>query len=363
MNARLISIGTAVPRYAITQEDSALMAGQISRATAEHSRVVTTLYRRASIQHRGSVLLENGRADGRLGQTFFPCASNDDDRGPGTDARSRRYMEEAPALAVSASARALAAAGLQAGQVTHLVTVSCTGFAAPGVDAALIDALALTRSVERTHVGFMGCHGAINGLRVARAFAHGDPEARVLVCAVELCSLHFHYAPDPEKVVANAIFADGAAAAVIAGGGGGPPSRQLSDVGSFLVPGSAEAMTWRIGDHGFEMTLSARVPSLISSHLRNWLVAWLATKGLALDDVESWAVHPGGPRVLSTVGACLELPPEALIESRRVLAEHGNMSSPTILFILERVLRCSKGGPCVAMAFGPGLCIEAALLR
>src|SRR5262249_24576482 len=154
---------------------------------------------------------------------------------------------------------ALAHSGLAARQLTHLVTVSCTGFFAAGVDRVLIHDLGLAPTVQRTHVGYMGCHGAINGLRVARAFA-GEPDARVLLCAVELCSLHYHYGWNPQKMVANALFADGAAAVVGAPAGAAPAGAwQVTAAGSCLLPDSADAMRWTVGDHGFGMTLSKRV--------------------------------------------------------------------------------------------------------
>jgi predicted naringenin-chalcone synthase len=137
---------------------------------------------------------------------------------------------------------------------------------------------------------------------------------------------------------------------------------RLAASGTFLMPDSAEAMTWRIGDHGFRMTLSARVPELIKTHLRPWLTGWLNSHGLALEDVASWAVHPGGPRILDAVESALGLPPEENAVARSVLREHGNMSSPTILFILERMRAEGARGPCVALAFGPGLAVEVALL-
>jgi predicted naringenin-chalcone synthase len=128
------------------------------------------------------------------------------------------------------------------------------------------------------------------------------------------------------------------------------------------MPDSAEAMTWRIGDHGFRMTLSARVPELIQTHLRGWLTGWLAEQGLERSDIASWAVHPGGPRILDAVESALGLEPEQNAVARSVLREHGNMSSPTILFILDRMRREGARGPCVALAFGPGLAVEVALL-
>jgi predicted naringenin-chalcone synthase len=240
--------------------------------------------------------------------------------------------------------------------------VTCTGFFAPGLDLALIRGLGLPATVERTQVGFMGCHGALNGLRAARAYFEADPSVRVLLCATELCCIHYHYGWHPQKVVANAIFSDGSAALV---GGPSPAtgSWRVAATGSCLLPDSAEAMTWTIGDHGFEMTLAKRVPGLIATHLRPWLEGWLARQGLTIERIGSWAIHPGGPRILSAVQESLELPAEATAVARQVFAEHGNMSSPTVLFIIDRLRRLQAPLPCLAMGFGPGLMAEAVLLR
>jgi predicted naringenin-chalcone synthase len=272
------------------------------------------------------------------------------------------YAERAVPLADQASRAALAAASLPASAVTHLVTVSCTGFLAPGVDVALIGRLGLSTNVERTHIGFMGCQGALNGLRVARALAQ-TPSARVLVCAVELCGLHFQYSSEPDTIVANSLFADGAAAAVIGAAGSGQDGCwRVSANGAGLIADSLDAMTWSIGTHGFSMTLSPRVPSLIEEHLRPWMTSWLATHGFDLNDVRSWAIHPGGTRILSATERALGLDPAAAAASRDILATCGNMSSPTVLFVIEAMMARSASRPCVALAFGPGLSIEAALL-
>jgi predicted naringenin-chalcone synthase len=230
------------------------------------------------------------------------------------------------------------------------------------VDFELIAELGLAATVERTHVGFMGCHGALNGLRVASAFTGADPAARVLLCAVELCSLHYHYGWDPKRLVANALFADGAAALVgVSPSVGLPGAWRAEASGSCLFPDSAYAMTWNIGDHGFEMTLSTRVPDLIGRHLRSWLETWLVRHRLRVSEIGSWAIHPGGPRVLTAVEKALGLSPEVSTVSREVFACCGNMSSPTVLFILDRLRRCGGARPCVALGFGPGLVVEAHL--
>jgi predicted naringenin-chalcone synthase len=289
-----------------------------------------------------------------------------DDRGPTTLERMRHYVAGAAPLAVAAARQALERAELLPSAITHLITVSCTGFHAPGVDVQLIQELHLSPYTQRTQVGFMGCQGALNGLRVARAFAESDASARVLLCCVELCSLHYHYGWDPQKMIANAIFADGAAAVVGSGCvSAGPESSpwQLVASGSCLFPGSAQAMTWRVGDHGFEMTLSKSVPGLIARHLRPWLEEWLGQQGMALEEVASWAIHPGGPKILDAVEDSLQLSAAAASSSREVFTQYGNMSSPTVLFILQRLAEKGMPRPCVALGFGPGLTVEAALFQ
>jgi prepilin-type processing-associated H-X9-DG protein len=208
----------------------------------------------------------------------------------------------------------------------------------------------------------MGCHGALNALRVAQSFIAAEPAARVLLCCTELCSLHYQYGWDQEQVVANTLFADGSAAVVLgAEAEHRPEAWRLGGCASCVLPDSDREMTWRITDHGFAMTLSPRVPELIREQLRPWLNAWLREHGLRLEDVKSWAIHPGGPRVLQATVEALGLPASVADASYAVLAEHGNMSSATVLFVVRRLQQQGAAPPCVALAFGPGLTAEAAL--
>jgi predicted naringenin-chalcone synthase len=270
-----------------------------------------------------------------------------------------RYEQEAGKLAARACTFALGDASIEPSRITHLVTVSCTGLFSPGLDAELIEQLGLPRDVGRLNLGFMGCHGALNGLHAASALAQSAPDACVLLCCVELCSLHFCYGWNPQQVVANALFADGAAAAILSREN--DPGLHLQDTASLLTHDSADAMTWRIGDHGFEMGLSLEVPKRIRASLREWLEPWLASHDLAINDVAQWAIHPGGPEIIQAATDSLGLPAEAGVHSRAILAEHGNMSSPTVLFILQRMRAAEASGPIVALGFGPGLMFEAAL--
>jgi predicted naringenin-chalcone synthase len=353
----IAGIGTAVPPHRIAQADAAEIAQRFSCETAAQERLFQSMYRRAGVETRHSVVLDTstGELDGR--QSFYGPEN------PTTRDRMRKYEAEAGVLAVAAGEAALRDASVMPARVTHLVTVSCSGFYAPSFDIALIKQLGLSADVARTHVGFMGCHGALNGLRVANAFLDADRSACVLLCAVELCSLHHQYGWDSDRIVANALFADGAGALVGVTGEAIPArAYRVVATGSTLIEDSEDAMSWRIGDHGYQMTLSPRVPELIGRHLKPWLERWLGQHGLSFDTVGSWAVHPGGPRILSAFGEATGLDRAAIADSYAVLAEYGNMSSPTILFILDRMRQGKAPRPMVALAFGPGLAVEAALL-
>jgi predicted naringenin-chalcone synthase len=368
MTLAILGLGTALPTTTISQDDALRLARCLCCRTDEHATWLPTMYGGTGIRTRrlalGADLIRDLLGGTRESCSPFLPTGAPDDRGPTTAERMEHYARLAPPLALAAGRRALDAAGLAGLDITHLVTVSCTGFVAPGIDLALIEGLDLAWTVERTHVGYMGCHGGLNGLRVARAFTGSAPRSRVLLVAVELCSLHYHYGWDPQRMVANALFADGAAALVgVPTEAAGADAWQVVANGSCLIPRSAEAMTWIVGDHGFAMTLSKRVPGLIAEHLRPWLRSWLGEQGLDLGDVASWVVHPGGPRILEGVEEGLALPRDALAASREVFAECGNMSSPTVLFILDRLRRAGGSRPCVLLGFGPGLMAEAALVR
>src|SRR4051812_6953854 len=366
MPLTILGLGTAVPDALVTQDVAQKVAEALCCETAEQATFVPAIYGGSGITNRymclGRPVVEDILNGTRFSGSPYLPTGVPGEKGPTTHQRMAIYEAEAPPLALRSCAEALSTAATLPSEITHLVTVSCTGFAAPGFDIALINELGLSPTLHRTHVGFMGCHGALNGLRVANAFATADPAARVLVCSVELCSLHYHYGWDPPKVVANALFADGSGALV--GAAAGPPdSWRLTASGSCLIPEAADAMTWTIGDHGFGMTLSKRIPEVIAARLRPWLDEWLAARGHSPGGIKSWAVHPGGPKILDAVAATLGLPADAVWASREVLAEYGNMSSATVLFILERLRERKAPGPCVALGFGPGLNVEVALFE
>jgi predicted naringenin-chalcone synthase len=368
MNLAILGLGTALPATSVTQAESIKIAQMICCRSEEQAELLPALYRQSGITTRHltfdrEVVSDVLEGTNRSGSPFLPC-DKDSNPGPTTAKRMQHYVRQAVPMAVRAARPALDESGLSPRELTHLVTVSCTGFSAPGVDIQLIKHLGLAPTIQRTHVGFMGCHGAINGLRVARAFTTADSAARVLLCAVELCGVHYHYPWDPKRMVANALFADGAAALIgVSCDRVSAQAWQAVATGSSVFADTEYAMTWNIGDHGFEMTLSSRVPDLIARHLRPWLESWLGQNRLRLSDIASWAIHPGGPRIVTAVAEALGLADGATAVSRQVLADYGNMSSPTILFILDRLRRRQAPRPCVALGFGPGLAGEAALFR
>ena len=360
MTIRVLGIGTAVPEHALDQTLIAGLAKARCCQTDRQGRLLDSLYRSTEIRTRGSVLASVG--EGAASEMpFYPLPSSPSDKGPSTAERMRRYARESIPLALAAAKEALADAHLKPADITHLITVSCTGFFAPGPDIALIKQLGLSPETARLHVGFMGCHGTLNALRQAQAIA-AQPGTCVLICAVELCTLHLQYGWELNAVLSNSLFADGAAALVI----GNRKSEHseswiLAASGSCVLPDCEDAMTWTIGDHGFQMTLTKTVPNLIHKHLRPWLETWLARYNQSVATVATWAVHPGGPRILSETARALNLNPAAIAVSHDIMAAYGNMSSPTIVFIINQLRAEASPRPCVALGFGPGLAVETAL--
>lgn len=354
MHPRLIGVGTAVPPLALDQHAAMQLAARLGNWSPDARAPLERWYRRSGIDARGSVLLRN--QDGVTGQDFFaPDAAN-----PGSAARFERFEALAPHLAIQASHRAMQRARIVPADITHLIVASCTGASAPGVDAALVSGLSLSKSVERMFVGFMGCAAAMPSLAAARAICAERATAVVLVVCVELCSLHLQYTDEASQTLANALFADGAGAAVVRQADHG---MLVGERLCTLVPDSADAMTWRMSDHGMVMGLSPRVPEIIRSELRGAVEGWLGRvrvrgHALSVSDVTGWVIHPGGPRVIEASLAALGLPDHAGTPSREVLRAHGNMSSSTVFFVHERLTEAERQGPIVWLGFAPGLTIE-----
>jgi alpha-pyrone synthase len=277
---------------------------------------------------------------------------------PSTADRMSRYEREAPALAGRAVGRL--GLGEAVRGITHLIVTSCTGFAAPGIDLDLVRQCGLDPSVERTVIGFMGCYAAITGLKVARHIVRSEPAAKVMMVSLELCTLHLQKTEDIDRLVSFLLFGDGCSAAVISAEASG---LALDGFHALLAPQAAGQITWKIGDFGFDMVLSGQVPQTIMGALRADLARVLPER--SADVIDLWAVHPGGRTVLDAVETAFGLDRSALAASRAVLRDYGNMSSPTVMFVLEALMRerPRPGAKGCAMAFGPGLAAETMLFR
>jgi predicted naringenin-chalcone synthase len=336
---RINAIATAVPA---SECDACYQQWALRQlGPGREAMLLERMLQRSGIGNRYSVLSE---ADTALAEGSFYGSAE----APTTAARMAAYAHEAPELAMAALNQLT---GLD--RVTHLVIASCTGFMAPGLDQVLARRLGLSPSVERVAVGFMGCYAGVTALRTAGHIVRSDPAARVLVLTVELCTLHLQPTQSLERLLAMAQFADGAAAAVVTAEGSG---LGLGEGLSLTLDESASLITWTIGDTGFAMELSGEVPGRLADALADDDVA----KRLTSDDtaaIEAWAVHPGGRSIVDAVERGLQLHPDKLAASRAVLQDYGNMSSATVLFVLQRLMATQPSSG-LALAFGPGLAME-----
>ena len=343
----ITALATALPDLDFEQDFRRWVRGRLEGTRA--APIYERMAQRSGIEHRWSVLDEG---DARLaeGEGLY----GDADAPPSTAQRMELYAKHAPALAEKACRKLPDLSG-----VTHLVVASCTGFVAPGIDQIVARRLGLGSHVERVLVGFMGCYAAVTSLRTARHIVRSQPDARVLVVTVELSSLHHQSYDAIEPLMAVSQFGDGAAAALVAGDGEG---LALGEGLSVELEQSDELIRWHIGNEGFEMHLSGEVPGRLRIALKDdGLRAKIAGEG-AIADIEAWAVHAGGRSILDAVEAGLDLPDGTLAHSREVLRTCGNMSSSTLMFVLERVLR-DRPASGVALAFGPGLAMEGLRFR
>jgi predicted naringenin-chalcone synthase len=313
-----------------------------------------------------------GRARERLFRGTGVCRRHvavnplvEDASGWSTGERMRRYLDEAIPLGKEAVSDALAAAGVPAQAIGMVTVVSCTGYATPGLDLAVAADLGMAADAQRLALGHMGCYAAIPGLGTVSDFVTARGRSAVLLC-LELTSLHVQPpSGDMGQVVAHGLFGDAAAAVVVQPDPPGP-GWEIVEIAAVTDPTTADHMTWDITDLGFRMGLSPQVPTVLARHVGPLITSLLARHGLGISEIDAWAIHPGGPRILDVVAEELNLPDGALDASRGVLAEYGNCSSTTVLLVLDELRATGHpraGRPAVTMAFGPGLTLYAALLR
>ncbi|HEY2956307.1 MAG TPA: 3-oxoacyl-[acyl-carrier-protein] synthase III C-terminal domain-containing protein [Candidatus Eisenbacteria bacterium] len=356
----LASVATALPAHAVPQPATrAIAARMFEEALDPDDRRLLAVFESSGIDTRHFCMPLEWYAEER---TFGEM--------------NARYVEHALALAEQVAARALERAHLTAADVDHVVFVSSTGLATPSLDARLANRLPLRSDVRRTPIWGLGCAGGASGLARARDFALADPGARVLLIALELCSLTFQRRDlDRRNLVAAALFADGAAAAVIAGaeadlGGkgsnGGSPALELVASRSMLWPDTLDVMGWDVDEKGLHVIFSRDIPTIVRDWVRPNLDSFLAANGTSLEQIGHVVAHPGGPKVLAAYAEALGLPRSAFRHAEGVLRACGNMSSPTCLFVLERTLAAGDirpGDAAVLAALGPGFSSELVLMR
>ncbi len=255
--------------------------------------------------------------------------------------------------------------GADPSTLTHLITVSCTGFSAPGFDYDLILANQLNLTIERFHVAFMGCFGAFPALRLATHILRSNPSAKVLIVNCELCSVHLKFKWDTETQVANALFADGVSVAFLSSDPKDATSEsfEILNFHQTLIPSTTEEMSWKIGEHGFDMRLSSYVPKLLEKEIKPFLKPLLDAQRLTLPDINHWAIHPGGKAILDKLKSALSLETWQMEDSYTTLQDFGNMSSATVFFVLKSLMEKKKTGKVISCAFGPGLTMESTLLK
>jgi len=416
MSVTLRALQTVVPPTVLIQDQVRDVFSAQPGLSRLAQRLVTASFNLSGIDTRHSVIDELTLDGASSPDPQFFDGTTQQLLRPSTRVRNELYIVEATKLFVEAGRRALAACpGIEASDVTHVVTVSCTGFFAPGPDYMLVRELGLKPSTQRYHLGFMGCYAAMPALRTAKQFVEADPNAVVLVVSAELCSLHLRTSDDPDTIVASSLFSDGAAAGIVSSRSpaAGEKALNLDLFETVITPIGEGDMAWKIGDEGFEMVLSTYVPHIIDEHIESALaplfardaalsvvlapapvpvlvpsamsagvpegvsagsVATLAAPvALAVEEpgatpataIAHWAIHPGGRSILDKTEATLGLSEAQLVPSRETLRNYGNMSSATVLFVLKAILDApatDDGDRVCAMAFGPGLTVESGLM-
>lgn len=364
MKSFINSIGIAVPKNCIDQSEAAEFMKSALNLGNDEARKLASLYKATNIKQRFSVLSDfNSKQESFK---FFPQAASGPF--PSVSARMKLYADEAPKLAFDAIDDCLKNyPEFDPQAITHLVTVSCTGMYAPGIDIEIIEKFKLNHSIQRTSVNFMGCYAAFNALKIANSICTSAINSKVLIVCVELCTIHLQKSKDPSNLLSNSLFGDGAAAVIIENQAG--PRFSLA-IESFYCDLSIEGkseMAWQISDFGFEMTLSSYVPNLIKGGIRQLAQNLLRHIELEIEEVDLYAIHPGGRKILEVIEEELAIPKEKNRFSQKVLREFGNMSSPTVLFVLKEIFNSLKSVDhqknILSFAFGPGLTLESMLLK
>lgn len=363
MGSYITNLGTANPERKISQQDIAKFMVRAHGMVDGERTKLKALYRATGIQFRYSVI---GDYAASSDFTFYPD-SPDLEPFPSTSRRMEIFKEEAVALSVEAVKDCLKDSDINLKQITHLITVSCTGMYAPGLDIDLVNTLPLKSNVERTAINYMGCYAAFNALKIARAICNNDADSKVLIVCTELCSIHFQKLKIEDNLLANALFGDGSAAVLVEGKPNKIPGLSITNFQCEILKEGERDMAWKIDDFGFQMKLSTYVPEVIKRGITKLTLDLLSKFNLTLEDIDYFAIHPGGKKILNEIEKELKISKEQNRYAHYVLKNYGNMSSPTVLFVLKMIFdeigENEKDSNIMSFAFGPGLTLEGMLLK
>ncbi len=354
--ANIISIATAVPDYCHRQNDILQFMQQAFNLDATDKRKLSFLYHHSGIDKRYSVL-----KDFSLPPQQWQFINIESNEYPMLDTRMKLYKQHALPLSIKAAQNCLNELD-EPVVITHIITVSCTGMSAPGLDLELVEALQLSPNIFRTSVNFMGCYAGIHALKLGKMICDTDAKANVLIVATELCTLHFQQEYTVDNAASSLLFADGSAAILMSNDKSKKPVATINHFHSHIATKGKPDMAWEISNKGFLMTLSGYIPQLIEEDISALVNDAVKQSNLSPGDIEYWCVHPGGKRIVDTIQKQLELSDDDVQPSRDVLQNYGNMSSATIFFVLKEICRKAKdkktASPLLGVAFGPGLTME-----
>ncbi len=345
-------IGTAVPKFKHKQSDIKTFMESILDGDKTEKRRLSLMYARSGISTRYSTIPDYSTSIEN--RTFFP-KTKDLEPFPSLEKRMEIFNRNAVELA----AEAVQNTNDDLKNITHLITVSCTGLSAPGLDVALVKKLGLPTNIVRTSVNFMGCYAALHGLKHADSFCKSDKKSKVLVVLVELCTLHFQKENTIDFITSNLLFGDGAACCIVQNEGKG---LEIESFYSKLYLEEEESMAWNLSSNGFLMSLKSEVPILVENNMADFVDESLEVSNISKEDIRNWAIHPGGKSILEACQKSLNITKQDLKTSYSVLDNYGNMSSSTLVFILKEILEDSSGKTFVA-GFGPGITMESMVLN
>jgi len=357
--SKIISIGTAVPEYKHDQKKIFEFMDRVYAPNEVERRKLRFLYRHCGIETRYSIFPDYSLPANEW--QFFPASENLEPF-PSIEKRMKSFREHAAPLSMQAIDNCLK--DFQKNNITHLITVSCTGMSAPGLDLELMDLLNLPVTTWRTSVNFMGCYAAIHALKIADAICRADTKANVLIVCVEFCTLHFQNTYSPDNISSSLLFGDGAAAVLVTGNNEAE-GMNIEHFYSSVSSKNKQDMVWELSSTGFLLTLSSYIPDLIEEDFNRLVSEAAGAAGLHKEDITHWCIHPGGKKILEAVHNSLEFTNGQLQHCYDILNDYGNMSSPTVLFVLKRIqeaLDKKQRNNIFGAAFGPGLTIETFIL-